>query len=66
MLAVRCWLFVVGFFCFLPVPFSLLAQAPPQLPPGGLAQLQVAQPAVDVSSPVTAKAMFDPPVVPPG
>ena len=41
----------------------LNAQTPPQLPPGGLVQLQVAQPAVDVSSPVTATAQFDPPVV---
>src|ERR1035441_6384378 len=44
-------------------PFCLRAQLPPQLPPGGLIQLQVAQPAVDVSSPVTATAAFDPPVV---
>jgi len=36
---------------------------PPQMPPGGLIQLQVAQPAVDVSSPVTATAAFDPPIV---
>lgn len=44
-------------------PLRLAAQAPPQLPPGGLMQLQMAQPAVDVSSPVTATAQFDPPVV---
>ncbi|MEI6076427.1 MAG: hypothetical protein WCS94_12670 [Verrucomicrobiota bacterium] len=48
---------------FLCLPFWLRAQAPPQLPPGGLMQLQVAQPTVDVSSPVTATAAFDPPVV---
>ena len=51
---------VVGFCC------SLRAQTPPQLPPGGLIQLQVPQPAVDVSSPVIATAAFDPPVVRPG
>ena len=45
------------------VPGWLRAQAPPQIPPGAQAQLQVAQPAVDVSSPVTATAAFDPPVV---
>jgi hypothetical protein len=39
------------------------AQTPPHLPPGGLLQLQVAQPAVDTSTPVTAAASFDPPVV---
>ncbi|HEX4349125.1 MAG TPA: hypothetical protein VH251_01995 [Verrucomicrobiae bacterium] len=42
------------------------AQTPPHLPPGGLIQLQVAQPGVDVSSPVSATAAFDPPVVRPG
>ena len=51
-------------FCFsLAAPFQLCAQLPPQLPPGGLGQLQVPQPPVDVSSPVTASAAFDPPVV---
>ncbi len=49
--------------CLLLLPLSVVAQPPPQLPPGGLLQLQVAQPAVDVSSPVTATAQFDPPVV---
>lgn len=44
-------------------PILALAQTPPVLPPGGLIQLQVAQPAVDVSSPVTAAAEFDPPIV---
>ncbi|MGA2245402.1 MAG: hypothetical protein ABSH48_10410 [Verrucomicrobiota bacterium] len=49
-------------FGFLLLPLSLAAQTPPQLPPGGLMQLQVAQPAVDVTSPVSATAAFDPPV----
>jgi hypothetical protein len=44
-------------------PFLLRAQAPPQLPPGGLMQLQVTQPPVDVSSPVTATAAFEPATV---
>lgn len=44
-------------------PALLVAQTPPQLPPGGLIQLQVAQPAVDISSPPTATAAFDPAVV---
>jgi hypothetical protein len=66
MFGVRCSLFNVGFRCLLLAPFGLFAQAPPQLPPGGLIQLQVPQPAVDVSSPVTATAAFDPPVVGPG
>ena len=56
-----------GFHKVLPflllLPLQVVAQAPPQLPPGGLVQLQVVQPAVDVSSPVTATAQFDPPVV---
>jgi hypothetical protein len=56
MLVVGCWMLVVGFCC------SLRAQTPPQLPPGGFIQLQVPQPPVDVSSPVTATAAFDPPV----
>ena len=38
------------------------AQLPPQIPPGAQAQLQMQQPAVDVTSPVTARAVFDPPV----
>jgi len=42
---------------------GLGAQTPPQFPPGTLSQLQVAQPAVDLTSPVTASAEFDPPVV---
>ena len=56
-------MFGVFFRFLLLAPFLLRAQAPPQLPPGGLAQLQVAQPAVDVTTPVTATAAFDPPVV---
>jgi len=39
------------------------AQTPPQIPPGLQMQLQVAQPAVDSTSPVTATAEFDPPRV---
>jgi len=53
--------FSLAFCAFLP--FLAVAQTPPQLPPGGLVQLQVAQPTVDVSSPVTATAQFDPPTV---
>jgi len=57
-----CWMFpLFVFFAFLPV--VLVAQTPPQLPPGGLVQLQIAQPGVDVTSPVTATAQFDPPTV---
>src|SRR5690242_13961199 len=37
-----------------------------QSPNGSQSQLQVQQPPVDVSSPVTATATFDPPVVRPG
>ena len=43
-------------------PPLLQAQTPVRLPPGALLQLQVPQPPVDVSSPVTAEAAFDPPV----
>jgi hypothetical protein len=66
MFSVRGSLFAVVFWCLLFAPFLLEAQTPPQLPPGGLIQLQVAQPAVDVSSQVTATATFDPPVARPG
>ena len=53
--------------CFLlAAPVLVHAQTPPHLPPGGLIQLQVAQPGVDVSSPVSATAAFDPPMVRPG
>lgn len=55
------WRFGVVFLLFVLIP--VFAQTPPQLPPGGLIQLQVPQPRVDVSSPVTATAVFDPPVV---
>ena len=44
-------------------PLYALSQTPPVLPPGGLIQLQVQQPAVDTTSPVTATAEFDPPTV---
>ncbi len=47
-------------------PLCILAQVPQQLPPGGLIQLQTVQPTVDVSSPVTATAGFEPPMVRPG
>jgi hypothetical protein len=55
-----------GFCILLLTPLWLGAQTPPQVPPGALMQLQFAQPSVDVSSPVTATAWFDPPVVRPG
>jgi hypothetical protein len=42
---------------------ALAAQTPLQLPPGGLIQLQVQQPTVDITSPASATAEFDPPVV---
>jgi hypothetical protein len=57
------WVLNVLLSLMLLAPLWLRAQAPPQIPPGGLIQLQVAQPAVDVSSPVTTTAAFDPPVV---
>lgn len=47
-------------------PLLLRAQTPPPVPPGGLIQLQVAQPTVNVLSPVDATAAFDPPVALPG
>jgi hypothetical protein len=46
--------------------FSLCAQTPPQIPPNAQAQLQVQQPPVDVTSPVSAAAEFDPVAVQPG
>ncbi|MEI7533877.1 MAG: hypothetical protein WCK57_05855 [Verrucomicrobiae bacterium] len=46
--------------------FCARAQTSLQISPGGLIQLQTAQPAVDVTTPVTATAEFDPPVVRPG
>jgi len=63
MLDVRCWVFGVFFRFLLLAPLCLRAQTQPPVPAGSLIQLQVAQPAVDVSSPVTATAAFDPPVV---
>jgi hypothetical protein len=42
------------------------AQTSPRIPPGSQLQLQVAQPMVDVSTPVTATSSFDPPAVPVG
>ena len=57
------WTLNVLLIFLLIAPVCLRAQTPPQLPPGGLIQLQVPQPAVDVSSSVTATAAFDPPVV---
>lgn len=42
------------------------AQMPPQIPPAAAQMIMRPQPAVDVSSPVTATAEFDPPVVVPG
>jgi len=51
------------FYFLLGVPFLLKAQTPLVVPPGAQIQLQVQQPAVDVTSPVTATAEFDPPVV---
>jgi len=44
-------------------PLGLWAQTPPQIPPGGLIQLQVQQPPVQVSAILTATAVFDPPLV---
>jgi hypothetical protein len=57
-----------------PIVFSLIlalngrlaAQAPPPLPAGGLGQLQVVQAPVDLATPLTATAGFDPPVARPG
>ena len=61
-LTVKCWMMFSLVVVWL-TPFLLPAQTPPVLPPGGLIQLQVAQPAVDTSTPVTATAEFDPPVI---
>ncbi|HEY2329765.1 MAG TPA: hypothetical protein VGI63_08130, partial [Verrucomicrobiae bacterium] len=47
-------------------PMILPAQTPPQILLAAQAQLQVAQPPVDVTSPVTATAVFDPPAARPG
>src|SRR5580698_2880140 len=66
MLNVECWMLKILLGVLLAAPLLVRAQTPPHLPLGGLIQLQVAQPAVDVSSPVTATASFDPPMVRPG
>ena len=58
--------FVILLFLLLTEPPSARAQISPRFPPGSQLQLQVAQPRVDVTSPVTATAEFDPPVVRPG
>ena len=63
MLDVRCWMLVISSGLGLTTTFQLCAQTPPQIPPGGLIQLQVQQPPVDISSPANATAGFDPPVV---
>ena len=62
MLVVGCWLLDVVFYSSLFAPLCLWAQTPPQIPPAIQAQLQVQQPAVDITSPVTATAAFDSPV----
>ena len=54
-------------FCLVVVGWLFLApgasaQMPPHLPPGGGLQLQVPQPTVDLSSPVSITAAFDPPI----
>ena len=66
MLDVGCWMLNVLCCLLLFAPLGLRAQTPPQIPAAAQAQLQIQQPAVDVSSPVTATAGFDPPVVRPG
>ena len=53
-------------FALIFATFCARAQTSLQISPGGLIQLQTAQPAVDVTTPVTATAEFDPPVVRPG
>ena len=62
-LNVECSMLNVLLSSLLFTPLLLPAQTPLQFPPGGLLQLQGAQPPVDVSSPATATALFDPPVV---
>ena len=59
----RNWLLAVFLILWRLAPFCLFAQVPLHLPPGALMQLQVQQPPVDVSTPATATAEFDPPVV---
>ena len=53
-------------FALLFAVFCARAQTSLQISPGGLIQLQTAQSAVDVTTPVTATAEFDPPVMRPG
>jgi hypothetical protein len=62
-LSARCWAWNVFSPLALLVPLCLWAQVPPQIPPNLQMQLQVQQPTVDVTTPVTATASFDPPVV---
>lgn len=59
-------LFQPSVFALLFAAFCACAQTSLQISPGGLIQLQTTQPAVDVTTPVTATAEFDPPVVRPG
>jgi hypothetical protein len=63
MLNLGCWMFGVGVLLLFLAPSQLVAQVSPHVSPNGLAQLQVAQPLVDVSSPVSVTAAFDPPTV---
>jgi len=59
---IECSRLKIFFLILLFATFRAPAQLPPQLPPGGLIQLQVAQPPVDNSPlPATATAVFDPP-----
>jgi hypothetical protein len=52
---------------FLAATFqSARAQTPSPTAPNPLVQLMMSQPPVDISSPVTATALFDPPLVRPG
>ena len=53
-------------FALLFAVFCARAQTSLQISPGGLIQLQTAQPVVDATTPVAATAEFDPPVVRPG
>jgi hypothetical protein len=62
-LMVECSMLNVLMLFLLLAPFRLPAQVPPQIPQAVQAQLQVAQPAVDATAPVTATAVFDPPTV---
>ena len=57
------WRCGVALFVLLFAPFILRAQTPPQIPPLAQMQLQIQQPTVDTTTPVTASAAFDPPVV---